>query len=938
LGQFGGETDTVEMKRCRVAWTELTMFAKCVLRAEQRGVRPSQAYVRAKNRLERWISGERESLWGEVLVEDARARGKKKRKGGISEDVREQRVNKLTALGRAGKAIQGLITPGVAADTDMVRKKLASKFPQRSIPIIIESGHLPQPAGAEIDDFVQQVKSFDPSAGAGPTGLRPQFIREVVGEDGEDPCVQAMFHLSMLFVEGRVPRFLRQWYAGGTLVGIGKDDKPLDEDARPIVVGEYWRRVAGKVALLADKEALSGWLKPCQVAVGVKAGAEAIVHSLRQWWERNRDNTRFVLLKKDYSNAFNEAEPNAFINVACRRMPGAARLAEWCYGEGSNLIYHGSVFKMSTRGQQGDPLMMPMFCGMKQDMRGRIPEVGSLDFAADFADDGVDGGDVDNVFAVLEKEIALGPEYGLRFNYAKMVVYPLAGERFTGDLTKFTDLGIKVDYSGNLKFMQVPIVGDAVFLREWGEQKMGVIRKILEGVRGLSKRHVALYLLRKAGHGCRVVYYLRSTPTDIISDFVHQFDVELKHTFEVVMGLVVNDEQWEQASYPVKESGLGLCRAADIADAAYMASRVAGFDDCVALDRRHVWDDGAPRSQGDTEVIGEWLGGAVRRINGRVRDQSQFALGAKPVVSCRQKDLMGLINKKRRDALLDRASEWDRARLLASSAPHSGSWLEAAPNQVLDTNLTNAEVQYGVGRRLGIELCEECPCPFCLGVMDRWGAHCESCMSGGDKTVIHNAVRDDIYGHSKRAHAAPQLEASGVCRLLGLDVGGDTRERPADVLLCRAQDVVVGVPGGGSSRVALDIGIVCPQAACHLGAASGERLGAAEKYVRTKCARGDIERRCRDAGVVFQPLIFESFGGVSIEADKVLKCLNKAVAGNTDTSETFVATRFWQRIGVDILRGNCRAFHRRLVGKLGRDGVAGNHFSGLSGLRVAEGF
>ena len=130
-----------------------------------------------------------------------------------------------------------------------------------------------------------------------------------------------------------------------SLVGIGKDDKPLDEDARPIVVGEFWRRVAGKVALLADKDALTGWLKPGQVAVGVRSGAEVIVHSLRQWWERSRDDERFVLLKKDYSNAFNEAEPNAFLNTACRRMPGCARLAERCCGEGGQLIYNGEMFR-----------------------------------------------------------------------------------------------------------------------------------------------------------------------------------------------------------------------------------------------------------------------------------------------------------------------------------------------------------------------------------------------------------------------------------------------------------------------------------------------------------------------------------------------------------------------------------------------------------------
>ena len=81
------------------------------------------------------------------------------------------------------------------------------------------------------------------------------------------------------------------------------------------------------MAFLKDKAELSGWLKPYQVAVGVKAGAEVIVHSLRQWWERNRDNTKMVLVKMDYSNAFNEAEPEAFLGTACRRLPGAAKMA-----------------------------------------------------------------------------------------------------------------------------------------------------------------------------------------------------------------------------------------------------------------------------------------------------------------------------------------------------------------------------------------------------------------------------------------------------------------------------------------------------------------------------------------------------------------------------------------------------------------------------------
>ena len=103
--------------------------------------------------------------------------------------------------------------------------------------------------------------------------------------------------------------------------------------------------------------------------------------------------------------------------------------------------------------------------------------------------------------------------------------------------------------------------------------------------------------------------------------------------------------------------------------------------------------------------------------------------------------------------------------------------------------------------------------------------------------------------------------------------------RPADVLLCRAQDVDTGV-GVRAARVALDGGIICPQAAGHLSNIAGAPLGAAQEYAKTKCAHGDMERRCREAGTVFQPMMFESSGGVSAEAERVLKCLNKAVAVN----------------------------------------------------------
>ena len=54
--------------------------------------------------------------------------------------------------------------------------------------------------------------------------------------------------------------------------------------------------------------------------------------------------------------------------------------------------------------------------------------------------------------------------------------------------------------------------------------------------------------------------------------------------------------------------------------------------------------------------------------------------------------------------MLSSAGNWEWARLEATAAAHSGAWLDALPSSGLDTQLSNAEVQYGVGRRLGVEV------------------------------------------------------------------------------------------------------------------------------------------------------------------------------------------------------------------------------------------
>ena len=109
--------------------------------------------------------------------------------------------------------------------------------------------------------------------------------------------------------------------------------------------------------------------------------------------------------------------------------------------------------------------------------------------------------------------------------------------------------------------------------------------------------------------------------------------------------------------------------------------------------------------------------------------------------------------------------------------------------------------------------------------------------------------------------------------------GAATRERPADVLLGWGQNMKVGRnSGGGRGRVALDRHVVCSEAAGHLAAAGVEVMGAAEELLGLSAHGCKWKGGARRRGL----MMFESLGCASSEADRLVKCLNQAVAENTD--------------------------------------------------------
>ena len=74
----------------------------------------------------------------------------------------------------------------------------------------------------------------------------------------EEPIGKLFHDLVQLWADGQTTGFLRPFFGGGRLAGVGKKDavaKPisLETDARPIVLGLTWRKLVFRATFALDR-------------------------------------------------------------------------------------------------------------------------------------------------------------------------------------------------------------------------------------------------------------------------------------------------------------------------------------------------------------------------------------------------------------------------------------------------------------------------------------------------------------------------------------------------------------------------------------------------------------------------------------------------------------------------------------------------------------
>ena len=249
----------------------------------------------------------------------------------------------------------------------------------------------------------------------------------------------------------------------------------------------------------------------------------------------------------------------------------------------------------------------------------------------------------------------------------------------------------------------------------------------------------------------------------------------------------------------------------------------------------------------------------------------------------------------RAEGLLQRADKVNRARLLASVAPGSGSWLSALPCSNLGLRLGNQELRIAVGLRVGAPLVRPHRC-VCGTEVTQDGHHGLACRRSAGRHRRHALANDVIVRSIRSVDVHAELEPSRLLRGDGKRPDGATLD-----------------PWKRGQYLVWDF--TCPDtlAPSHLdqsSLATGSAASSAESRKRSKYAE-----LSSSGNYIFAPIAIETLGAWGPCALEICADLGGRIAQHTGDAR---ATAFLkQRLDIAIQRGNAAA----VVGTLAEGNV-----------------
>lgn len=187
------------------------------------------------------------------------------------------------------------------------------------------------------NEVLKAISSFRNGSASGIDGLSPQHLKDLTSKSAGDSgrkLLVAVTKLVNMMLKGQVNKSILKCLFWANLYALNKKDGGL----RPIAVGSVFRRLTAKICCFVVQEESAKYFQPLQLGFGTKQGCETIVHSCRTFLNQ-RNTTSDVLVKIDYSNAFNSAERDVILQQVKTHFPSLYPFLYQCYAKPSLLFF-----------------------------------------------------------------------------------------------------------------------------------------------------------------------------------------------------------------------------------------------------------------------------------------------------------------------------------------------------------------------------------------------------------------------------------------------------------------------------------------------------------------------------------------------------------------------------------------------------------------------
>ena len=180
------------------------------------------------------------------------------------------------------------------------------------------------------------IQSFPNGSSSGPDGLSPQHLKDMIGASAHSSgpaLLSALTSLTNIILQGKVPRAVRPFFFGASLIALEKKDGGV----RPIAVGCTLRHLVAKLSRNHIMDAMGALLAPHQLGYGTPHGAEAAVHTARLFLENLKPNE--VIFKLDFKNALNTIRRDKMMQAVSSLAPELAFFVYSVYSEPSTFFW-----------------------------------------------------------------------------------------------------------------------------------------------------------------------------------------------------------------------------------------------------------------------------------------------------------------------------------------------------------------------------------------------------------------------------------------------------------------------------------------------------------------------------------------------------------------------------------------------------------------------